>query len=60
MLCHAAARGELDYIRLLVENGVDVNSTDVDGRTAVHLAVCYGHLDVVQFLASMPGANINV
>ena len=59
LLCQAAAKGELDYIRLLIENGVDVNTTDVDGRTALHLAVCYGHLEVVQYLVRTSGVNIN-
>lgn len=49
-LCQAAAKGDIDTIRVLIENGVDPNEGDYDGRTCLHLAACEGQLGVLHFL----------
>ncbi|WOL00396.1 serine/threonine-protein kinase STY17 isoform X2 [Canna indica] len=48
MACQGDARGMED----LLKDGVDVNSIDFDGRTALHIAACEGHVDVVRLLLS--------
>jgi len=50
---HDAARdGYLDTLRVLVENGADVNLLDNKGNLPLHLAAQGGCLDVVQYLVS--------
>eukprot|EP01059_Diplonema_ambulator_P018012 TRINITY_DN3017_c0_g1_i2.p1 TRINITY_DN3017_c0_g1~~TRINITY_DN3017_c0_g1_i2.p1 ORF type:complete len:802 (+),score=150.98 TRINITY_DN3017_c0_g1_i2:38-2443(+) len=58
VLCDAAATGNLDSVRSLLETGVDVNGGDYDKRTALHLAAESGHLHVVKLLVSN-GADVN-
>ncbi|RRT74777.1 hypothetical protein B296_00031948, partial [Ensete ventricosum] len=54
MACQGDARGVED----LLKDGLDVNSIDLDGRTALHIAACEGHVDVVSLLLSWR-ANID-
>lgn len=42
----------------LLKEGVDVNSIDLDGRTAMHVAACEGHLEVAKLLLRWR-ANVN-
>lgn len=46
----AATEGHLEIVRLLVEAGSDLNSSDAEGSTALSLARSYGHLDVAALL----------
>ncbi|KAI9365638.1 kinase-like domain-containing protein [Pilaira anomala] len=55
----AAGDGQLDRVKELVESGVDVNSHDQFGYTAMHAAVSYGQLDIVKYLLEK-GANVNI
>jgi len=50
LMCKAAFKGDLPEIKRLIENGVSPNASDHDGRTAMHLAACQGHLSAVEFL----------
>lgn len=43
---------------LLDDGGIDVNSIDLDGRTALHIAACEGHVEVVKLLLTRK-ANID-
>ena len=49
-LCWAAYQGDLNEIKRLVANGVDLNETDYDGRTCIHLAASEGREEVIQYL----------
>lgn len=58
-LLFLACQGDVDGLEeLLMNETVDVNSIDLDGRTALHIAACEGHLEVVSLLISMK-ANID-
>lgn len=49
-LCEAASVGDIDTIRVLIENGVDANEGDANGRTCLHLAACESQMGVIHFL----------
>ena len=49
-LCEAAGAGDLAQVTRLLENGVEVNAHDYDGRTGLHLAACEGRAEVVEHL----------
>lgn len=49
-LLFRACRGDVKGVEELLKEGVDVNSIDLDGRTALHVAACEGHVDVATLL----------
>uniref|UniRef100_A0A5B6ZHQ6 Putative Integrin-linked protein kinase family isoform 3 n=1 Tax=Davidia involucrata TaxID=16924 RepID=A0A5B6ZHQ6_DAVIN len=57
-LLFMASRGDVNGVQDLLDEGIDVNSIDLDGRTALHIAACEGHVDVVKLLLSRK-ANID-
>ena len=50
MLLWAASCGHIGIIKLLLDNGIDINSKDKQGRTSLHLAVERYHPQLVRFL----------
>ena len=46
----AAARGELEIIRILVENGAQVLKPRSDGITALHLAAATNDVHVLDYV----------
>ena len=46
----AAETGNLQAIQNLVNKGMDINSKNKDGKTALHIASGEGHLEMVKFL----------
>jgi len=59
-LCEYAAKGNLRGLKTLVANGAHPNVGDYDGRTAIHLAASEGNIDVLKYLHTVRGFNINV
>lgn len=57
-LMYLANEGDLQGIEELLDDGTDVNFSDIDGRTAVHVAACQGHADVVELLLRR-GADVD-
>ncbi|CAI0407564.1 unnamed protein product [Linum tenue] len=49
-LLFMASRGDARGVEDLLNEGIDVNSIDLDGRTALHIAACEGHAEVVKLL----------
>lgn len=43
-------KGDLATIKKLVEEGVDINETDKDGNTPLHVAAAKGHMEIVRYL----------
>jgi len=59
-LCDAAAGGDVVAVQNLVKvNALDVNKGDYDGRRALHLASCEGHVQVIELLIAL-NADVNV
>ena len=58
-IIEAAARGDLDGLRRLVEAGAKPDEGDYDQRTAMHLAAAEGNLDVVRCLVEELGASLS-
>ena len=46
----AARKGDLESVRLLVEQGADKDMFDSDGYTPLVIGSLHGNLDVVKFL----------
>ncbi|KAE8702918.1 Detected protein of confused Function [Hibiscus syriacus] len=57
-LLFMACRGDVKGVEDLLNEGIDVNSIDLDGRTALHIAACEGHVEVVNLLLQRQ-ANID-
>eukprot|EP00249_Psilotum_nudum_P003030 c16351_g1_i2 orf=169-756(-) len=57
-LLFLANKGDVEGIKALYEEGIDLNFADFDDRTALHVAACQGHPKVVKFLLEK-GANVN-
>ncbi|KAE8734062.1 Integrin-linked protein kinase family isoform 2 [Hibiscus syriacus] len=57
-LLFMACRGDVKGVEDLLNEGIDVNSIDLDGRTALHIAACEGHVEVVKLLLQRK-ANID-
>ncbi|KAL1816618.1 hypothetical protein ACET3Z_019192 [Daucus carota] len=55
LLQEAAAMNRLDLMETLCLGylDIDVNLADLHGRTALHVAAIYGHVEVLQFLVSL-------
>ena len=49
-LCHAAMKGHKDIAELLIRKGANVNLHEPHARTALHIAVDNGHLEIVKLL----------
>lgn len=56
-LCSTVARGDIDYLKRLISNGVDPNSKDFDLRTPLHVAASHGSYITVKFLVEA-GASV--
>ncbi|KAE8679004.1 FH protein interacting protein FIP2-like [Hibiscus syriacus] len=55
--CLAARKGRTDAVKILIEKGIDIDSRDEDGYTALHCAVESGHAEVVELLVKK-GADV--
>jgi ankyrin repeat protein len=50
LLTRAAARGHVGTVRLLLERGLDVDTPDAVGTSALHIAASRGHEELVSLL----------
>lgn len=58
MLMYAIEQKFIDFVYLLVENGIDVNETNKDGETALMIAAINNEIEIVNLLMKY-GADIN-
>ena len=58
-LLRAAVSGNLNSLRALLDQGVDVNSTNKANQTALMLAVAFKRLEVIEYLV-LAGADVKV
>ena len=49
----AAEKGHLKVVQLLIESGAKCDLTTKDGRTALDVALDYGHVEIVRFLSEL-------
>ncbi|KAJ8426669.1 hypothetical protein Cgig2_030088 [Carnegiea gigantea] len=57
-LMYLANEGDLEGINEALDSGIDVNFRDIDSRTALHVAACQGHPEVVELLLKR-GAKVD-
>jgi 60kDa lysophospholipase len=50
LLCSCASLGDIDQLKTMISNGADINGSNFDGRTALHLAASEGHYAIVEYL----------
>ncbi|KAI8146400.1 ankyrin repeat-containing domain protein [Fennellomyces sp. T-0311] len=55
----AAGDGQLDRVKELIGSGVNVNSHDEYGYTAMHAAVSYNQKEILEYLLEK-GGNVNI
>jgi len=55
----AADRGHLGVVSLLLQNGADPSIKDSDEQTAIELARCAEHSEIVQMLSTHQNTSIN-
>jgi len=58
-LCVAATENDVERLRLWKQSKVDMNMTDLDGRTPLHVAVLKRNLEAARFLVHDACVNIN-
>ena len=59
-LMHACFHGgRLDNIKMLIQNGADIQAQDCDGSTVLHYASRYSNQEVVEFLLKLNEISVN-
>ena len=53
-----AWKGYVDVVKVLIQEGADVNAVDEDKMTTLHVVAQYGHIDIVKLLIQN-GADVN-
>ena len=59
LLLEACSRGSLETVKQLAACNINLNYSDYDKRTALHLACSNNHIEIVKYLIDMK-VNINV
>jgi hypothetical protein len=56
---YAAATGNLDVVDSFLQSGIDVNTQNAEGSTALYAAAVEGQAQVIEFLVAR-GADVNI
>lgn len=59
LLLEASNKGDIDTLKNLIVQGIDVNSVDYDNRSALHIAVASNNLEIIKYLLNFR-ANISI
>jgi hypothetical protein len=59
-LCTAAAAGDLDMIKLMCDNGADINVVNGIGRTMLHLACSNKQPSIIEYLMTFDHLDYNI
>lgn len=54
----AAKSGDVTALQRMFMQGIDLNDSDYDGRTALHVCSAEGHIDCVKFLIEIAQVNM--
>ncbi|KAJ2131929.1 hypothetical protein GGF48_001262 [Coemansia sp. RSA 921] len=55
---NAVSRGDIEFVKLVVRAGFDVNTSDHEGRTVLYFAVIASQVEIVEYLLSLPHVEI--
>lgn len=55
-----AARSDIPELRKRFANGISANDTNHDGRTCLHIAASYGHVELAKFLIDEMSADVSI
>lgn len=55
----AAGANDLDTVRKLLKDGADIDAIDRRGLKAPHVAISYGHIDVLRLMVNEFNLNVN-
>ncbi|KAJ2665942.1 hypothetical protein IW148_001300 [Coemansia sp. RSA 1199] len=55
---NAVSRGDIEFVKLVVRAGFDVNTSDHEGRTVLYFAVIASQVEIVEYLLSLPRVAI--
>lgn len=57
--CNAASENDMEVLKQLNEQGIDLNNGDYDKRTPLHVASGSGNYEIVKYLVEVAGVNVN-
>ncbi|PVV04893.1 hypothetical protein BB560_000596 [Smittium megazygosporum] len=58
LLYRSIYKCDLELIKLIVNAGMDMNKTDYEGKTPLHMAVLSGELRIVEYLCKLDNINL--
>ncbi|KAJ2159482.1 hypothetical protein GGF46_002978 [Coemansia sp. RSA 552] len=56
---NAVARGDIEFVKLVVSARFDVNTSDHEGRTILYFAVISSQVEIVEYLLSLPAVSVD-
>ena len=59
VMCACFDGGSLDNIKMLIQNGADIQASSSNGSTVLHFATCYSNHEVVEFLLKLNEISVN-